>query len=133
MSLSARDRQELDVIEEHLATSDPQLAGLLATFSRLADGEAIPAREQIPADSPQAVGRALRGVFPRWPARSKSGRTSLPNLLTQVSVLAIWLVISVALIAVALLLSHSGGNGSCARWVETGLNTSCVTHAPNSG
>lgn len=130
MSLSAHDRQELDVIEERLATADPQLAGLLATFSRLADGEEIPAREEIPADEHRAVRRAFRGMFPCWPATPGSGETTERHRLLQASAVGAWLAISGALIAVAILLSHPVGNRACTYWVETGLNTTCVTHPP---
>jgi hypothetical protein len=49
MSLSARDRQALDSIEDQLAGSDPRMASLMATFTRLTSGEEMPAREDIRA------------------------------------------------------------------------------------
>ena len=39
MSLSAREQQALDCIEDGLGGSDPGLVSLLATFARLAWGE----------------------------------------------------------------------------------------------
>ena len=48
MSLSAREQQALDCIEDELAGSDPKLAWLLATFARHASGEEMPVREKIP-------------------------------------------------------------------------------------
>jgi len=46
MSLSAREQQALDSIEDEMAGSDPKLASLLATFARLASGEEMPVREK---------------------------------------------------------------------------------------
>jgi hypothetical protein len=48
MSLSAREQQALDSIEDELAGSDPKLASLLATFAGHASGQEMPAREKIP-------------------------------------------------------------------------------------
>jgi hypothetical protein len=104
LSLNSRDRQALDMIEEGLAASDTQLAAMLSTFSRLADGEAIPAREQIQADKQRAQ-RPRLGL-----------RTAI----------ALWLVISSVLMAVALVLSHTGGNTACTNWPIA----ACGNHMP---
>ena len=40
MGLSEREQQALDSIEDGLAGSDPELASLLATFTRLTAGDA---------------------------------------------------------------------------------------------
>jgi hypothetical protein len=42
MSLSAREQQALESIEDGLAGSDPGLASRLGIFSRLASGEEMP-------------------------------------------------------------------------------------------
>ena len=42
MSLSAQERQALDFMAEGLADSAPELASLLATFTRLTSGEQMP-------------------------------------------------------------------------------------------
>lgn len=47
MSLSVRERHALHCIENGLVGSDPKLASLLATFTRLTAGEAMPVREKI--------------------------------------------------------------------------------------
>jgi hypothetical protein len=129
VSLSAHDRRELGAIEQELAASDPQLAAMLSTFSRLAADEAMPGRERIPAGEPPTATQAAFGLFPHRPARrvppGPERRHRLVRLL-RLSPVAAWLVISAALITVAVLLSHSGGNGTCARM----LATACVTYGP---
>jgi heme/copper-type cytochrome/quinol oxidase subunit 3 len=105
LSLSSRDRHALDMIEEGLAASDTQLAAMLSTFSRLADGEEIPAREQIQADTQR----------PRRPR----------PLGLQVT-MAVWLLISSVVIAVAVVLSHTGGKTTCTAWPVA----TCGNHMP---
>jgi Protein of unknown function (DUF3040) len=85
VSLSAHEQQVLNRIEDRLSGSDPKLAALLATFARLTAGEEMPVREKI-----QERGRRL--------SRSRVW-------------LAFWLLIGVALIAVAVAVS-SGSGGS---------------------
>jgi len=47
MSISERDQQALDLIEEDLAGSVPELAAKLAVFTRLTADEAMPPRERV--------------------------------------------------------------------------------------
>lgn len=47
MSISERERQALDSIEDELAHSAPRLAAKLAMFARLAADERMPAREPV--------------------------------------------------------------------------------------
>jgi hypothetical protein len=110
LSLNSRDRRALDMIEERLAASDTQLAAMLSAFSRLADGEAIPAREQIQADKQRA-------------RRSRADRRTRLGLQT---IMAVWLLISSVLIAVAVVLSHGRGNTACPDWPVT----ACRNHMP---
>lgn len=77
MSLSARDRQALDSIEDRLAGSDPGLASLLDTFARLEAVEEMPAREDIRAGGPPPAARAPGGTgagTPRAPVPSCAER-----------------------------------------------------------
>jgi Protein of unknown function (DUF3040) len=92
MSLSAWEQQALDSIKDDLAGSDPQLASLLTTFTRLASAEEMPVQETI------VSGRSRR----------MAGHVKL-----QWAVLLLWLLITVAMITVALTLSHGGGQGTC--------------------
>jgi len=100
MSLSAREQHVLDSIKDELTDSDPKLAGLMATFTRLVSGEEMPLWERIWSGSRRA-GR-----------RPRRARTVTPGAL-----LLLWLLISVVLIALALTLSHraSGSPGGCAQ------------------
>lgn len=107
VSLSARDRQALEEIEEELGGSDPRFAAKLSAFSRLTDDGEMPARERIRAGRRRAAGRAL--LFP------VGGERPRRSVFMWISV-TIWLVISAALLSVALVLSHTAGTASCAQW-----------------
>jgi hypothetical protein len=110
-SLSTSEQQALDSIKDDLARCDPALVARLAIFTRLASGEEMPAREKVRAGSRRAVRR--------------SRRLGLPQ-----AVMLLWLVFTVALIAIALATSHGGRQGACPRsWA-----TSCIgaTSAPHS-
>ena len=104
MSLSAQEQQALDAIEDGLAGTAPELVRLLATFTRLASGEEMPARERIrPAGrlAAQRIGQGTRRVLVR-----RLGR--------QQAFLLVWLVVAIALITVALVLNRSAiRRGSC--------------------
>lgn len=91
MSLKAHEQQVLNAIEDELTRSDPKMSMELGKFNRLSAGEAFPAREQI------CFGWRRYGQL-AWPL--------------------LWLAICVALIAVALLVSHDGGGaqGTCPGW-----------------
>jgi Protein of unknown function (DUF3040) len=87
MGLSARERQALRSIEGSLAVSAPGLTSRLAVFSRLAVGEAFPARESIRT---RRFGGRFRWLL-AWPV--------------------LWLLVSFALIAAGLTAAHGGGRG----------------------
>jgi Protein of unknown function (DUF3040) len=95
MSLSAWEQHVLDSIKDRLATSDPTLVARLAIFTRLASDEEMPAREKIQA-SPVHTGRGSRRL---------GLRQTMPPLL--------WLVTTIALIAVALVSNRAGSHGTC--------------------
>ena len=99
MGLSTREQQALRSIEGGLTVSAPRLASRLAVFTRLTAGEAFPARESIRAC--WFNGGVRRPLM--WPL--------------------LWLVISVALIAVGLAVGHDGGQGTC-----HALTPSCAWH-----
>ena len=83
----------LESIETGLGDADPALASLLATFSRLTSSEDMPARERI------------RTPLRHPPRRSRRPRRRAPR---SWSAPLAWLVVSVALITVAVVLSHGG-------------------------
>ena len=100
MSLSEREQQALQSIEERLADADPRLALMLATFTRLTAGEALPTRENTgtaPGSRPHRSVPPLR-VRLRW----------------QHAWALLWLGTVVALIALALVLGQGSGGVACA-------------------
>ena len=119
MSLSAREEQILGLIEGGLARSDPKLAWMMATFTRLASGEEMPVREKI-----HAV-RLVANLRDRRPPRPDVARRRARRLCRRLGLPQYWVlwlaaVVAVALVAVALVVSHGGsgsGQGSCtASW-----------------
>ncbi len=126
MSLSVREQQALDSIEHGLSGSDPRLALMLATFTRLTAGEEMSVREKIQAGRRQATRRSHGNR--RLPLRDITGlqaRRMRSRLGWQRAALLLWLLISIVLIAVALAVSRGSGGGSCAvSWA------SCAVHSP---
>jgi hypothetical protein len=89
------------------------LAALLATFTRLASGEAMPVREELRARPLRAIHRSRkRRHSRRGPVRGFSRRLGVERLA-----LLLWLVITVVLITTAVTLSRNGSQSACtARW-----------------
>src|SRR5215472_12815628 len=94
MSLSAREQQALDSIQDGLAGSDPGLVLLLATFARLAAGEEMPVHEEIRALGRHATRRPLGNRRPRRGSVRRDGR-SLRLGWPQIIVL-LWLAVTIA-------------------------------------
>jgi hypothetical protein len=88
MSLSAHEQQALSSIEERLSGSDPELASLLATFTRLTASEDMPVREKVRARWRQHV---------TWPGAR----------------VILLLLLALALIAGAVVLTGTGGGPPC--------------------
>jgi hypothetical protein len=118
MSLSAREQQALDCIEDELAGSDTKLASLLATFARHESGQEMPAREKIPNP-------ALRRGNVRRPARRL-----FPRLGVQQTMLLLWLTVTIALIAVALVLNRDSRNGPCPESWAVACTQQAPVHSP---
>lgn len=112
MSLSSREQQALDSIEGGLAGSDSELVSMLATFAGLASGEEMPVHEEI-----RVLGRhtTRRPVRNRGPRRDKVHRTRklCPRLGLQQAIVLLWLTVTIAVVAVALVLSRGSGNRPC--------------------
>jgi hypothetical protein len=109
MSLNEPHRQALGSIEDGLAGSDPRLASMLNIFSRLAAGEEMPAPEKIPMRRRRSAAHRPR----RTRRHPRPGR-ALPqphrlylHLGWQQAMLLLWMVISVGLLAAALVLNNS--------------------------
>ena len=126
MSLSAWEQQALDSIKEGLARSDPRLAALLATFTRLVSDEEMPVREKIRAGSGRAAGRRRRrpaSTSHRY-ARSMDQRPGFQRAALLVS-----LLITAALIVTSVVLGRSGGHIECPSvWAVP-----CASSAPARG
>ena len=106
MSLSAWEQHALDSIKDGLASSDPALVARLTIFTRLASGEEMPAREKIHVGSRRAVRRS-------GPRPAHTGRGDRRLGLQQTVPPLLWLVTTVALIAVALVYNRGGSQGTC--------------------
>ena len=106
MSLSSRDRQALEAIEGELAASDQRLASMLAFFTRLVAGEAMPVRDR---------GRGGGGHAAR--AGRKRGQL----------LMALWVLISVVLIAVAAVISR----GDASPCMVPGAAACAAHHVPH--
>jgi hypothetical protein len=102
MSLSPWEQDTLDSIKTSLADSDPGLVARLAVFTRLAADEAMPVREKLQAASRQAVQGGAR--------RSRRLYRRLDVSRTMVLV---WLVTTLTLIAAALVSSRTSGHLNC--------------------
>jgi Protein of unknown function (DUF3040) len=105
MSLSAWEQNALDSIKDRLASSDPALVARLTIFARLATGEEMPAGEKIHAGSRRAVRPSRPEPLPT--------RRVYQRLGLQQAALLLWLVITVALIAVVLVSNRGGSQGTC--------------------
>ena len=108
MALSGREQRALSSIADELAASDPRLASILAFFNRLTRGE------ELPAD--QRAGEAGR-------SHQVPGRTSMgPRVSSSLLLMTAWILISAALITVAIVLimgNGSDGHSHCAQsWAE---------------
>ena len=123
MSLTTRERRALTSIEDRLCGSDPKLASLLATFTRLTCGEKMPVREKIAArDRLRGACRSQRG---RHPLLDRACRRARKPSQRQACLL-LWLVMAIGLVAIALSVSHGGGHDACAgTWVAA-----CAGRAP---
>ena len=111
MSLSAREQQALDSIEGGLGGSDPGLVSLLATFARLASGEEMPVHEEVRVLRRRATRRPLRNRRPRRSdVRRDGGRLRLG---WQQTIVLLWLAVTIALVAVAMILNRDSRNREC--------------------
>ena len=93
-SLSTSEQQALDSIKDDLASCDPALVARLTIFTRLAAGEEMPGREKVQAGARRMVRRSR--------PEPRLTRRPYQRLGVQQSVMLLWLVITVALIAMAL-------------------------------
>ena len=124
MSLSSWERQALDAIKEGLSRSDPRLATLLGTFTRLVSSEAMPSQEKIAASSRHTVPCSQRKPRHRGRAGAAAGacacsRSSFGLVDAQWGVMLLWLVITLAMITVALVSNRNGSTSTCTGFWST--------------
>src|SRR5215470_15821947 len=113
MSLSPKQQQALASIEDGLAGSDPKLASLLATFARLALDEEMPVRAGIRATRHRAVRRRHRHQRRRRGHARRDARRLCLRLGWPQTMLLLWVAVTTALVAVALILNRDSRNGPC--------------------
>jgi hypothetical protein len=114
MSLNSWEQQTLESIEQTLARAEPSLDRLLGVFTRMTSAEGMPDHEEIPAGFWQAVryprsrrGRLLAGRIRR---RSHQARLRLSSRWTAP---LLWLAITGAMLAMALVLNAGAGHRTC--------------------
>jgi Protein of unknown function (DUF3040) len=103
MSISEQEQETLDSIEDRLVRSAPELASMLAIFSRLTADEQMPVREQ--------VRRAARGLGAS--AAAAAGLMTPGRIRLGHAGRWLWLVAAVALLALTLAMSHDTASGAC--------------------
>jgi hypothetical protein len=101
MSLTGREERILDSMRDRLASSDPGLAQIMGTFTRLVAGEEMPARQHLRHRRPRMSGRNGR--------RQRAGR----RLRIGSALMLVWLAVSIALISLAV--AFSSGSATCPR------------------
>ena len=113
MSLSPKEQQALASIEDGLAGSDPKLASLLATFARLASDEEMPVRENIRAIRHPATRRPRRNQSQRRGNARRDAHRLCLRLGWPQTMLLLWLAVTIALVAVAMILNRDSRNREC--------------------
>lgn len=128
MSLSAWEQQALNSIKDELADSDPELVALATTFTELASGQDMPVREKIRASSRRAIRRSRRNGRHRSRAKAPPYAGRVYRHLRLQYALLLWLLVTAALIGVALAFSRGGGQPACTgSW-----STFCAHSTPTS-
>jgi hypothetical protein len=125
MSLSAWEWQALNSISDQLADSDPQLTALLIAFTELASGESMPARERVRPSFHRAFVRSYR----KRRCHGWALALRMYQYLMSRWALLLWLLVTAALISVAVALSRSGGHVACTGY----WSAICAHPAPASG
>jgi hypothetical protein len=135
MSLTEPETQALGSIADGLAGSDPRLASMLTIFSRLAAGEAMPARRNTRARRGRLAARRTRRArrYPRRGMAFPQPRHRHPRLGRPQAMLVLGAVICAALLTAALALTASGPT-TCARTIGTACPSPSISqHAAISG
>jgi hypothetical protein len=113
MNLTARERQALRSLESGLAESDPDLIATMAKLARLMVDEDRPAAEP----SRRGWRLVVVSALVRWLPRSRRRGHFRTQSRWVSAMLALWLVVSCAMIATAAALSHVTSSRACAAQV----------------
>ena len=135
MSLSPWEQHALDSIKDGLAGSDPELTTLLSTFTRLASGEEMPAREPVRARKQRHPHRARRRRHPQPGKVRRHAHRAYQRLGFHRVALLLWLVITVALITTAVAFDRSSQDGCSLVAISGAIQRSCAAHdaGPQAG
>ena len=106
MSPAGWEQQALDSIQSALGHTDPKFASLLATFSRLASSEQMPAHEKV--RSPLRHPPHRRRARPRRRQASHRHRHRHRHRSLQRATVLTLLLTSIAMITVAVIFSRGG-------------------------
>jgi hypothetical protein len=123
MSLSAREKYTLHSIEYRLSGSDPELASLMALFTRLTAGEDMPARETIQTRRASRRGHGNRRQPPRNMVRRLRQHVTWPGAGLVIAVL-----LAFALLATAVVLDGGSFGRGCSV-----PGTTCTGQFPGHG
>ena len=107
VSLSAHEQRTLSGIADELAASDPKLASILSVFNRLTRGEELPIRHDADKGRRREPDHSRRSR-----GRARKNRRTIKVAWRAI---AVWILISAALITVGVMLSHTG-HGADGRW-----------------
>jgi len=134
MSLTEPETQALGAIADGLAGADPRLASMLTIFSRLAAGEAMPAREKTRARRGRPAGHRPRRArrHPRRGIAFPQARRRYPRRGWPPAMLVLGAVVSAALLTAALALTASGPT-TCARPVGTACPAPSIAQQAGAG
>jgi hypothetical protein len=89
MSLNFAERHQLHRMETRLLRSDPHLAAMLVVFTRLCDGQGLPAREQLVISqgrirrSAALIAKAIAVVFAAIRTRVRTVDAKLTAVITR--------------------------------------------------
>jgi DUF3040 family protein len=101
MSISERERQTLESIEDRLARSAPKLASMLSIFTRLTASEKMPPREPV---------RRFAGIAAGHQALVRTRRRPYP---TRAARQWLWLVAAIALLVLVVFLGRGTSRSPC--------------------
>ena len=101
--LSAREQRTLSGIADELAASDPKLASILSVFNRLTRGEELLISQDTDKNRRRESGHSRRSR-----ERTRKRRRHRRTISVASRAIAAWILISAALITVAIILSHIG-------------------------